>query len=101
MLKKRTVRRMEMAFNLLTAVLIAMSVGFGYNAWSFFIETQQSEIIEEPVSVAKSCNKKVYKARWDCRKLLVDNHYEVWKEKKDLIKQYCDEIATHMYCEDI
>ena len=98
--RRRLIRRIKLTFHLLVIVLIVASVGFGFSAWDFFLDSQRSEVVEQ-THPALSCDKRLWKARWDCRKLLVDNHYEAWKSSKGTILAYCDAIATDMYCEPI
>jgi|TARA_R110001592_G_scaffold322422_1_gene601358 hypothetical protein len=98
--RRRLIRRVRLLFKLLAVVLVVSSVGFGFSAWDLFLNTQVSNT-EEYKHVASTCDKKVWKARWDCRKLLVDNHYDKWQEHKGMILAYCDDMATKMYCKPI
>ncbi len=98
--RRRLIRRVNFIFKLVSVCVILSSISFGYGVWNMFMDVNKVEI-KDSKFIPKTCNKKVYKARWDCRKLLVDNHYGQWKKNKEIIKTYCDYIATEMYCEDI
>ena len=98
--RRRLIRRIKLTFRILSLVLIVASVGFGLSAWDFFLDCQVKDT-EEYKPAAATCDKKIWKARWDCRKLLVDNHYDKWQEHKGMILAYCDDMSTKMYCKPI
>ncbi len=81
------------------AVVICLSLGFGYTlVYDFYqISKATTQVEEAPVI---TCDMKYYKARMDCRRLLVDKHWDKWKENRATIKVYCDHIASEMYCSE-
>lgn len=103
---KRAIKIADRLYILLIFVLVSSTFALSYKAYDDGSIRNVIELISEPTEVVDDfipqvCNKRVYKARLDCRKLLVDNHWEKWKENRDMIKVYCDAIATEMYCEPI
>lgn len=98
--KRRFLRRVKYYSNVLIIVLMTVSLGLGYSVSSDLYDLMREDVVEVTPEPIITCNKKIYKAEWDCRKKLVDNHYDKWKEKKHIIKQYCAVIAKEMYCEE-
>tara|TARA_R110001606_G_scaffold88448_4_gene199229 strand:- start:5379 stop:5654 length:276 start_codon:yes stop_codon:yes gene_type:complete len=85
-------------FNISMVVLICISVGLGYSLANDLYDIHRSNInitINDPVI---TCDKKYYKAKFDCRKTIVNKHWEQWKQNKNIVREYCDELATKLYC---
>lgn len=95
--KRRLIRRVKYMFNISLVALMGLSAGLGYSLITDMYKVLHEESVAEPDPVI-TCDKKYYKAKFDCRKSIVDNHWEIWKQNKTIVRAYCDELAVKLYC---
>jgi hypothetical protein len=85
-------------FNVSLVVLICLSGGLGYALANDVYEIMKPDTEVEHNEPVITCDKKYYKAKFDCRKTIVNKHWEQWKQNKKTVRMYCDELATKLYC---
>lgn len=98
--KRRMIRRVKYMFNISMTVLIMLSIGLGYSIANDFYEYNKPDEIVVQSEPVITCDKKYYKAKFDCRKTIVNKHWEKWKQNKSLVRAYCDDLATKLYCSE-
>ncbi len=98
--KRRAIRRIKYMFNVSMIVLICLSVGLGYSVSADLYDYTKTDTEIEVSQPVITCDKKYYKAKFDCRKTIVNKHWEKWQTNRSIVRAYCDELASKLYCSE-